>query len=65
MRNSKLCFLTPDNFEIRIIKKISFDIVDDKGFKQNLIVIDYLYQNKRKSNNLEARINQSKLNLFK
>jgi hypothetical protein len=70
LKNNKICFLTVDNFELRK-KLINFfstiEIVDPKGFKQKLIVVDCLFQNKGKSNkdSVEGSINQSKFNQIK
>ncbi len=51
-KNNKLCFITVDNFDMRkrLISFFSgFDIVDPKGFKQKLTVVDCLYHTKGKS----------------
>jgi hypothetical protein len=47
-KNNKICFLTAENLETR--KQIfsffsGFEMVDPKGFKQKLTVVDCLYQN--------------------
>lgn len=50
-KNNKICFVTIDNLETRQ-KFISFfrkfDIVDPRGLKQKIIVVDALFQNKSK-----------------
>jgi hypothetical protein len=52
-KNSKFCFLTVDSFDVR--KKVmdffsTFEIIDPKGIKIKLIVLDCLYQNRIKEN---------------
>jgi hypothetical protein len=65
LKNNKICFLTAENLDIRkkVIDFFSvFELVDPKGFKQKLIVVDCLYQNKFKSNkdSIENTIDKSK-----
>lgn len=69
LKNNKLCFLTVENFELR--KKVisffsTFEMVDPRGFKQKLSVMDCLYQNKPKAlkDSAEGTINQSKINMI-
>jgi hypothetical protein len=52
MKNNKICYVTVENLEMR--KQLfnffsGFELVDPKGFKQKLAVVDCLYQNKGKS----------------
>jgi RNA recognition motif-containing protein len=64
-KNNKLCYLTTDNLETRrdIIEFFNgFELIDPKGLKQKLSIIDCLYQNKTKSqkDKIENTIEQSK-----
>jgi hypothetical protein len=51
LKNNKICYLTAENLEVR--KAVTsffstFELVDPKGFKQKLSVVDCLYQTKTK-----------------
>ncbi len=67
-KNNKLCYLTTDNLDTRreVIQFFNgFELIDPKGFKQKLTIIDCLYQNKAKNqkDKIENTIDQSN-NLF-
>ncbi len=66
-KNNKICFVTAENFEER--KKVfsfftTFEMVDPRGFKQKITVVDCLFQNQVKEKSLkdtiEGTIGQSK-----
>lgn len=64
-KNNKLCYLTTDNLDSRqeIIQFFNgFELIDPKGLKQRLSIIDCLYQNKIKNqkDKIENTIEQSK-----
>jgi len=51
-KNNKICFVTAENLEVR--KKVfsffsSFEMIDPRGFKQKISVVDCLFQNKQKA----------------
>ena len=66
-RNNKLCFVTIKDFETRQ-KFISFfskfEIVDPRGMKQKIFVLDALHQNKAKEmdDNVKNSLETSKIN---
>lgn len=65
-KNNKLCFLTTDNLDTRrdaIQFFNGFELIDPKGFKQKLTIIDCLNQNKQKNqkDKIENTIEQRKI----
>jgi hypothetical protein len=71
-KNNKICFVTADNLEMR--KKVfnffaTFEMIDPRGFKQKINIVDCLYQNPPKDNinkdSIEGSIENSKILIFK
>jgi RNA recognition motif-containing protein len=65
-KNNKLCYLTTDNLDTRreIIQFFNgFELIDPKGFKQKLSIVDCLYQNilKTQKDKILNTIDQSKI----
>lgn len=67
-KNNKICFVTAENIEMR--KKVfnffaSFEMIDPRGFKQKINIVDCLYQNPPKDNiikdSIEGTIENSKI----
>lgn len=63
-KNNKLCYLTTDNLNTRreVIQYFNgFKVIDPKGFKQKLSIVDCLFQNKSKAqpDKIENTIEQS------
>jgi hypothetical protein len=61
-KNSKLCYLTSENLEVR--KQVidffqNYTLINPKGFKIKLVVVDCLFQHKPKptKDNIENTIN--------
>lgn len=68
-KNNKICYLTIDSLEVR--KEIidfftGFELVDPKGYKQRLTILDCLYQTKFKpiKDSVENTISNSKYSQF-
>jgi hypothetical protein len=66
-KNNKICFVTAENLEMR--KKVinffaTFEMVDPRGFKQKINIVDCLFQNQSKDNfikdSIEGTIQNSK-----